>query len=106
MNDVKVAHLEGAAAMTAKIPTQFSYEDWTDWQQSVVTYFKATKGIVPEIPLYYDICAEPCPIPLNKITPMGKIIYNAPHQGHTFDRDNREVHRVIDESTLGTDVAD
>lgn len=106
MEDVRIARLEFKADSDAKKPTQFSYEDWVDWQQSVVTYLKASKSIIPEIPLFYVIRTEPCPIPINQITPVDEIVYNAPHNGRAFDHDNREVHRIIDELTLGTDAAD
>ena len=37
---------------------------------------------------------------------QNEIIYNAPHQERTHERDNKEVHRILDELTLGTDAAD
>ena len=39
-------------------------------------------------------------------SPPDEIIYNAPHTGRVFETDNKEVHRILDEITLGTDAAD
>ena len=106
MEDVKITRLEAKVDNDTKKPSQFLYEDWVDCQHSVVTYFKASKSIVPEILLYYVIRVKPCPIPAHQITPVDKIIYNAPHNGRAFKHDNQEVHRILDKLTLGTDAAD
>ena len=106
MNDVRISALESASENTATMPSKFSYENWVDWQQSVITYLKCTKSIVPEIPLFYVIRKEPCPIPVNEMSAQDEIIYNAPHQDRAYQRHNQEVHRILDELTLGTDAAD
>jgi hypothetical protein len=106
MEDYKVAELENKTNSDATIPEKFSYENWIDWQQSVITYLKAKKSIKPSIPLYYIIRPEPRVIPINLMTPTDEIVYNTAHAGRAFDTDNREVHRILDELTLGSDAAD
>ena len=52
------------------------------------------------------ICTEPCLIAAPDKSPSDEIIYNASHTGRAFEPDNKEVHRILDELTLGTDAAD
>ena len=106
MEDYKVAILEDKATSDATMPKTFSYDDWINWQQSVITYLKSKKSITPAIPLYYVVRPEPCPIAVGDMTATDEIVYNAPHEGRAFVTDNREVHRILDELTLGTDAAD
>ena len=106
MEDYKIAELEGKADSDATTPEKFSYDNWIDWQQSVITFFKSKKSINPAIPLYYVIRPEPRVTPDDEMTPVDEIIYNAAHAGRAYSTDNREVHRVLDELTLGTDAAD
>ena len=43
---------------------------------------------------------------LRKKLPLDEIIYNASHTGRVFETDNKDVNRILDELTLGTDAAD
>ena len=106
MEEYKIAVLEDKSKTDATLPKTFAYEDWIDWQQSVVTYLKAKKSITPAIPLYYVVRDDPCPIDPAAMTSTDEIVYNASHNGRAYLTDNREVHRILDELTLGTDAAD
>ena len=52
------------------------------------------------------IHTEPCTIADLDKSPSDETIYNASHTGRAFETDNKEVHSIIDEVTLITDVAD
>ena len=52
------------------------------------------------------IRTNPCPIAAPDKSPSDEIIYNTSHTGRAFDTDNKEVHRILDELTLGTVAAD
>lgn len=105
MEDFQIDYKESKRESDAQMPPSFTYDKWVDWHQAVITYLKSKKG-VRNIPLYYVIRKEPCPIGIHEMQPIDEIIYNAPHQGRAFDIDNKEVHRIIDELTNGTDAAD
>jgi hypothetical protein len=108
MEDVEIHYAESQRESDATMPSKFKYDDWIDWQQSVITYLKSKSSVHPlsSIPLYYVIRKEPCPIEPADMSAFDEIVYNAPHQGRAFDTDNKEVHRILDELTLGTDAAD
>jgi hypothetical protein len=89
----------------AQTPKLFKYDDWIDWQQSVVTYLKAKKG-VRGVPLYYVIRPEPNVIPLADMTEDDEIIYHASHDARSFTVDSQTVHRTLEELTIGTDAAE
>ena len=105
MEDYQIDYEESKRESDAQMPSKFVYDEWVDWQQSVITYLKNKKG-VRNIPLYYIIRKEPCTIPIDEMQPIDEIMYNAPHQGRAYDVDNKEVHRLIDELTNGTDASD
>ena len=105
MEDFQIEYEESKMDSDAVMPSKFVYDEWVDWQQSVITYLKSKKG-VRNIPLYYVIRKEPCPIPIDEMQPADEIIYNTPQQGRAFEIDNIEVHRITDELTNGTDAAD
>ena len=88
---------------TAEKPDIFKYEKWTDWQDSFVTFLKNTKSVRKSIPLYYIIRTKPNPIPVANMT-EDEIVYNAPHNGAAFIRDNKLVHTYLTELTNGTDA--
>ena len=48
----------------AQTPSKFKYDEWIDWQHSVITYLTSKNSITPpaSISLYYVIRTEPCPI--------------------------------------------
>ena len=73
-------------------PEQFTYEKWTDWQDSVVTFLKSKKSIKKTIPLYYVIRKEPNPILPGDMTEEDDIVYHAPHSGAAYKADNKSVH--------------
>ena len=52
------------------------------------------------------IRTKPCLIAALEKSPSDEIIYNASHTERSFETDNKEVHRILDELTLGTDAAD
>ena len=52
------------------------------------------------------IRTEPFLIAALDKSPLNEIIYNASHTGRAFETDNKEVHRILDELTLGTDAAE
>ena len=86
-------------------PKTFKYNDWIDWQQSVITYLKAKKGIT-DVPLYYMILPDPCNISPADMSKDDNIIYNAPHNTRASTTNNQNVHHTLDEPTTGKDVAD
>ena len=48
----------------AQTPSKFKYNEWIDWQQSVITYLTSNKIVTPSasISLYCVIRTEPCSI--------------------------------------------
>ena len=88
--------------------SKLKYDEWIDWQKSVITYLTSKKigTLSASIYIYYVIRTEPCPIAAPDKSPSGEIIYNASDTGRAFETDNKEVHRILDELTLGTDVED
>ena len=105
MTDYQIDYEESKRESDAQLPSKFVYDEWVDWQQSVITYLKSKKG-VRNIPLYYVIRKEPCTIPIDEMQPIDEITYNAPHEGRAYEVDNKEVHRLIEELTNGTDASD
>ena len=67
-------------------------------------------GIFPElyasISLYYVIRTKPCPLTVSEKSPSDEIFYNTSHTGRAFETYNKEVHRILDEITLGINAAD
>ena len=85
---------------TTNKPEKLTYESWTDWQDSFVIFLKNTKSVNKSVPLYYVIRKEPNPIAANQMTEEDDIVYNAPHTGGAFIRDNT----YLNELTNGTDA--
>ena len=85
-------------------PEQFSYDKWTDWQDSFVTFVKGKKSIRKAISLYYVIREEPNPILPGDMEEEDDIIYHALHNGAAFKADNKTVHTDLTELTNGTDA--
>ena len=101
MTDYPVMDMMKTSDIVANRPVAFSYDQWVDWQESVVTYLKGTKNITKDIPLYYII--RPTDPPANP-TEEEEIIFHASHEGATFQADNRQVHQILTELTNGTDA--
>ena len=54
MEDYQVYYEKSKRESDAQIPSKFVYDEWVEWQQSVITYLRNKKG-VRNIPLYYVI---------------------------------------------------
>ena len=108
MDDSKIYYTKYKRNSDAQTPSKSKYDECIDWKQSVITYFTSKKSVTPSasISLYYVIWTETCPIEALDKSPSDEIIYNASHTGREFETDNNEVHRILDELTLGTDVTD
>ena len=108
MDDAKIHHAESKQDRDAQTPSKFMYDECIDWKQSVITYLTSKKSVTPSasISLYYVIRTEPCPIAAPDKSPSDEIIHNTSHTGRAFETDNKEVHRILYELTLGTDAAD
>ena len=103
MYDAEIRYAKAKQASDAQTPFKFKYDKWIDWQQSVITYLTSKKIVTlsTSIYLYYVIRTNPCPIAAPYKSPSDEIIYNATHTGRAFETDNKEVHRILYELTLG-----
>ena len=108
MDDAKIHYAESKRDSDAKTPSKFKYDEWIDWQQSVINYLTSKKSVNPAalISFYYLIRTNPFLIAAPDKSSSDEIIYNASHTGRAFETDNKEVHRILDKITLGTDVSD
>ena len=77
---------------TVDKPDTFNYNKWVDWQDSVVTYLKGRRNIMKEIPLYYIIRPDTEPL---APTQEEKIVFNAPHTGAAYDKQERKWQRLV-----------
>ena len=91
MDGADIHYAESKRDSDAQIPTKFKYDEWIEWQQSVITYLTSKKSVTPSasIYLYYVICTKPCPIVDPDKSPSDEIIYNASHTGREFETDNK-----------------
>ena len=107
MDDAKIHYAKSKQDSDAQTPSKFKYDEWIDWQQSVITYLTSKKSVTlsASISLYYVIRTKPCPIAAPEKSPLDEIIYNASHTGRAFKTDNKEVCSILDELTLGIDAA-
>ena len=79
MDDAEIHYVESKRDSDAQTPSKFKYNEWIDWQQSVITYLTAKKIVTPSasISLYYVIFTKSCPIEAPDKSPSDEIIYNA-----------------------------
>jgi hypothetical protein len=89
---------------TAQKPEPFSYDKWTEWQDSVITFLKGTKNVTKTHSLYYIIRSEPNTLTPDEMTEEDEITYHARHTGAAYVSDNRAVHAYLTELTNGTDA--
>jgi len=71
-----------------------------------MVYLRSKRSINNHNPLFYVIIVQPNPLNAAQMINIDEVIYNIPHNGMAFNSDNKEVHRILDEFTLGTDAAD
>ena len=95
MNDAEIHYPKSKRDSDAQTPSKFKYDEWIDWQKSVIAYLTSKKSVTPfaSITLYYLIRTEPCLIADPDKSPLDKIVYNALHSGRAFETDNKEVQR-------------
>ena len=57
MNDAEIHYAESKRDSDAQTPSKFKYDEWNDWQQSVITYLTSKKSVTlsASISLYYMI---------------------------------------------------
>ena len=57
MNDAEIHYAESKRDSDAQTLSKFKYDEWIDWQQSVITYLTSKKSVTPSasISLYYVI---------------------------------------------------
>ena len=57
MDEAKIHYAESKQDSNAQNPSKFKYDEYIDWQQSVITYLTFKKGVTlyASIPLYYVI---------------------------------------------------
>ena len=62
MDDAEIHYAKSKQDSDAQTPSKFNYDEWIDWQQSVITYLTSKKSGTPStsIYLYYVIRTEPC----------------------------------------------
>ena len=108
MDEAKIHYVKSKWDSDSQTPSKFKYNEWIDWKQSVINYLTLKKIVTPSasISLYYVIRTEPCPIAAPDKSPSEEIISNASYNGRAFETDNKEVHRILYELTLGKDAAD
>ena len=108
MDDADIHYAKSKRYSDAQILSKFKYDEWIDWQKSVITYliYKKSVTLSASISLYYVIRTEPCPIADLDKSPSDEIIYNVSYTARAFETDNKEVQRILDELALGTDAAD
>ena len=108
MDGAEIHYAKSKRDSNAQTPSNFKYDEWIDWQQSVITYITSKKSVTlsASISLYYVIRTKPFLIAAPDKSPSDEIIYNVSHTGRSFETDNKEVHRILDELALGTDAVD
>ena len=108
MDDAEIHYAKSKHNSDARNPYKFKYDECIYWQQIFITYLTSKNSVNPSasISLYYVIHTEPCPIVALEKSPSDEIIYNASYTGRAFETDDKKVHRVLDELTLGTGGAD
>ena len=108
MDDAEIHYTKSKRDSDAQTPSKFRYDEWIDWQESVITYLTSKKSVTrySSISLYYVIRTKPCEIAATDKSPSDETIYNASHTGRAFETDNKEVHKILDELTIGTDASD
>ena len=108
MDDAEIHYAESKQDSDAQTPSKFKYDEWIDWQQSVINYLNSNKSVTlsASISLYYVIRTKPCPIAAPEKSTLNEIIYNASHTGRAIQTDNKEFHKLFDELILGTYAAD
>ena len=76
MDDADIHYTKSKQDTDAQTPSKFKYEEWIDWQQSVITYLTSKKSVTPSasIYFYYVIHTEPCPIADPEEYPSDEII--------------------------------
>ena len=96
MDDAEIHYAKSKQDSDAQTPSKYNYDEWIDWQQSVITYLTSKKSVTPSasISLYYVIRTDPCPISDPDKYPSDEIIYNVSHTGRAFETDNKEVHSI------------
>ena len=64
MDNSEIHYAKSKRDSDAQTPSKFKYDEWIDWQQSVITNITSKKSLTPStsISLYYVIRTEPCPI--------------------------------------------
>ena len=55
MNDAEIHYAKSKQDSDAQTPSKFKYDEWIDWQQSIITYLTSKKIVTPSasISLYY-----------------------------------------------------
>ena len=86
---------------TVDKPESFNYDKWVDWQESMITYLKGKKNVTKTVPLYYVIRPDTAPATMSE---DDEIIFNASHTSAAFNSDNKTVHQVLTELTIGTEA--
>ena len=91
MDESEIHYSKSKHDRDAQTPSKFKYDEWIDWQQSVITYLTSKKSVTPSasISLYYVIRTNPCLIAAPEKSPSGEIIYNASHTVRAFETDNK-----------------
>ena len=71
MDDAEIPYTKSKRDSDAQTPSKFKYDEWIDWQQSVITYLTSKKSVTlsASISLYYVIRTEPCPIAAREKSP-------------------------------------
>ena len=83
MDDSEIHYAESKRDSDAQTPSKFKYDEWIDWQQSVIPYLTSKKivSLSASISLYYVIRTYPCLIAAPYKFPSDEIIYNVSHTG-------------------------
>ena len=81
MDDAEIHYSESKQDSNAQTPSKYKYDEFIDWQKSVITYLNSNKSVTPSasISLYYVIRTKPCLIVAPDKSPSDEIIYNVSH---------------------------
>ena len=79
MDDAEIHYAKSKRDSNAQNPSKFKYDEWIDWQQSIITHLTSKKSVTPSAStyIYYVIRTEPCLITSPEKSPSDEIIYNA-----------------------------
>ena len=56
MDDAEIHYAESKRDSDAQTPSKFKYDEWIDWQISVITYLTSNKSVTPSASISLPVC--------------------------------------------------